>query len=197
MRDIEQRAELRSQAADAYDERTGNQQKWYSRKATANKKGFQWIGVAIVIIGAIVGVTPIFTTVVLGIGNGPNETDLITSLLGTAIVILKGIERIWLPEETWQNYRKASEALKRERECYIEGVAHYGTVDSEDKAYTFYVARCILIKAEEQNNFWGLSESQGKGGNQEQNEGTVNGTSQPSQNSRDETTDFDESRSTP
>lgn len=73
------------------------------------------------------------------------------------IVILKGIERIWLPEEKWTNYRKASEALLREREKYVESIEPYGIADDEDQIYRLYVERCILIKAEEQNNFWGIN----------------------------------------
>jgi len=107
----------------------------------------------IVILGAFVGVVPL----VLSETGEPTIPEIITGILGTLIVILKGVERIWLPEEKWQNYRKASESLKRERECYIEGVRPYSNTNDEDKNYMLYVNRCIQIKAEEQNNFWGLS----------------------------------------
>ncbi|MGD8589095.1 MAG: DUF4231 domain-containing protein [Chromatiales bacterium] len=157
--DLEIRVEQRTQRADDYNKRTGKQQEWYSGKATANKKGFRGIGVSIVILGALVSVIPILMSVVFDQQNTPSPSDLLVSFFGALIVILKGIERIWLPEEAWQNYRKASEALKRERECYIEGVAQYEGDLTEEDAYRLYVNRCIRIKAEEQNNFWGMNES--------------------------------------
>jgi len=147
--------EQRIISTDGYDERTGKQQKWYSSKATIYKKIFQNIGLSIVVLGALVSVIPIF-----GSGSEPaTMTEIITSVFGGLIVILKGVERIWLPEEHWTNYRKASESLKREKEMYIEGIEPYISNDNEEELYRLYVERCIRIKAEEQNNFWGLREN--------------------------------------
>lgn len=158
MNTFQEKVEHRIQMANEYEARNGNQQKWYSEKASSNKNRFRYIGVTIVILGALVGVTPIIISFFSGEGSIPSFSDLLISFFGTLIVILKGFERIWLPEETWQNYRKASEALKREKECYIEGVNQYKRFTNEDAAYEFFVTRCIMIKAEEQNNFWGLNE---------------------------------------
>lgn len=145
-------SDARTERANLYDQRTRSQSNWYSNNARKNKNLFQIIGISIVVLGALVGVIPLlgdgFTAVI--------NTDILISLIGALIVILKGIERIWLPEEKWINYRKASEALYREREKYVEGVAPY-SVGAEDDIYRLYVERCILIKAEEQNNFWGLN----------------------------------------
>ena len=141
--------EKRINRSDSYDERTGNQKQWYSKNATKNKKAFQLIGILIVVFGAVVGIVPLL--------SAAPATGIITAILGASIVVLKGVERIWLPEEKWQNYRKASEALKREKECYIEGIQPYNREMDEDENYLLYVKRCVLIKAEEQNNFWGLS----------------------------------------
>jgi len=157
--DFENRVEQRTRRADDYHRRNDDQQSWYSRKASENKSYFRSIGMAVIVLGALVAVVPIFMTVVIDIEEGLSKSDLLVSIFGTLIVILKGIERIWLPEETWQNYRKASEALKRERECYVEGVGPYDQEFTEDQAYKLFVNRCILIKAEEQSNFWGLRES--------------------------------------
>lgn len=145
--------EKRIQRADAYDERTGMQKQWYSKNATKNKKIFQSIGILIIIFGAFVGIVPL----VFGSPAEATNAEILTAILGALIVILKGVERIWLPEEKWQNYRKASEALKREKESYTEGIAPYNSDSDEDENYLLYVKRCVQIKAEEQNNFWGLS----------------------------------------
>lgn len=147
--EIEPGIEKRINRANSYDERTGEQKQWYSKNATKNKKIFQSIGILIVTFGAIVGIVPLLFAA--------PATNIITAILGASIVVLKGVERIWLPEEKWQNYRKASEVLKREKECYIEGIPPYNRDMNEDENYLLYVKRCVLIKAEEQNNFWGLS----------------------------------------
>lgn len=146
----------RQDRAAQYAERTRDQQKWYSSKAGKNKKAFQLIGIAIVMLGALVGIIPTL------FGDGPSSVDRTVAILGALIVILKGAERIWLPEEKWINYRKASEALLREKEKYVECLSPYNDNDDEDETYKRYVERCILIKAEEQNNFWGLGEGDDK-----------------------------------
>ena len=151
--EIEPGMEKRISRADSYDQRTGNQKQWYSKNATKNKKIFQSIGILIVAFGAFVGIVPLL----FGTSSEPTTAEIITAILGALIVMLKGVERIWLPEEKWQNYRKASEALKREKESYIEGISPYNRDMGEDENYLLYVKRCVLIKAEEQNNFWGLS----------------------------------------
>lgn len=138
--------------ANEYEKNHGNQQKWYSERAKINKRFFQWLGILVVIIGATIGIIPIF-----GDPSMASVTEKVTAVMGGMIVILKGIERIWLPAEKWLNYRKASEALKREKELYVEGIAIYN-MDDEQTAYKLYVNRCIQIKSEEQNNFWGLTE---------------------------------------
>ncbi|MEW8338502.1 MAG: DUF4231 domain-containing protein [Candidatus Thiodiazotropha taylori] len=142
--------------AEQYDKRTRTQHKWYSGKAGVNKLAFQAIGLAVIVLGATVGIVPLL------LGDGPSLPDKIVAILGSLIVILKGVERIWLPEEKWLTYRKASEALLREKESYTECIGPYSSEKNEDATYRLYVERCILIKAEEQNNFWGINSSSDK-----------------------------------
>ena len=142
---------LRVERVSEHDKRTRNQSDWYSASARKNKTLSYAISLMLVVCGAMVGFLPVF--------SGRSELtliDIIVSGLGAFIVILKGIERIWLPDEKWVNYRKASEALLREKEMYIEGVGPYENEGDEDKAYIRFVQRSVLIKSEEQNNFWGL-----------------------------------------
>lgn len=138
---------------DMYHNRHGNQQKWYSQRASSSKKLFERIGLVIIVLAAITGLVPLLE---LDGSNSISLSEKVTSVLAALIVILKGMERIWLPEEKWQNYRKASEALKRETKHYAEGVLAYGMNIEEDKLFKLYVERCSFIEAEEQNNFWGL-----------------------------------------
>ncbi len=145
----------RIERADQYDQRTRYQAEWYCNRANVNKKFFQAIGIVIIFLGALVGFLPLFD-------DASGKRDILIGICGGLIVILKGVERIWLPEEKWVNYRKASEALLREREKYTEGIAPYQFGRDEDRVYTLFVERSILIKAEEQNNFWGLNDKNEK-----------------------------------
>ena len=145
----------REQRAEQYEARSGCQSDWYNRKAEENKQLFHALGIAIIILGAVVVVVPI----IFG-GTSISISDKVVAVVGALIVITKGVERTWLPEEKWISYRKASEALLREREKYVEGVEPYNRTIKEDQIYRLFVERCILIKAEEQNNFWGINEGQ-------------------------------------
>jgi len=150
--------ESRIERAKQYDTRTRSQPEWYSKKATTNKRRFQFLGLSTVILGTLVVVVPLF-----GTAEPASITDKIIAIIGALIVILKGIERIWLPEEKWTNYRKASESLQREHEMYTECIVPYNYTQNEETAYKLYVERCLLIKAEEQNNFWRITESEKTG----------------------------------
>jgi hypothetical protein len=152
----------RVKRVEGYHQRHGNHQAWFSQRATQNKTLFEWIGILIIILAALAGFVP-----VLGLDD-PSPVSLsekITSFLAGLIIVLKGVERIWLPEEKWLNFRKASESLKIETELYIEGIAPYDESDDEESLYKLYVERCCLIKAEEQNNFWGLRKKVNGGSN--------------------------------
>jgi len=90
-------------------------------------------------------------------------TEKITAALGGLIVILEGIERTWLPEENWQNYRRATDALKIEWQRYVEGISPYDASNDEFALCKLFVARSTLIKQEEQKVFRGLTSIQAKG----------------------------------
>ncbi len=144
-------ADLRSKrqaCVDAYHEATRNQRQWYSQKANRNQWGFRFFGVSTVVLGAVVGLLPAFEL----------EQDWPFAVLGALIVILKGLERLWLPEEKWLGYRKAAEAMQREQERFVFGVAPYDQFGNEDAVFRLFVDRCDRIKAEEQQNFWNVQE---------------------------------------
>lgn len=139
----------REDRVNEYENRYAFPQKWYARYALWYKCLFQIIGLLIIALGAAVALVP-----QLLVADTSNQ---LVSVIGTLIVILKGIERIWIPEERWALFRKASEALRREKEMYIEGIDPYVSSSAdEEKVYRLFVQRCLLVRAEEQNNFWGL-----------------------------------------
>jgi hypothetical protein len=138
----------RQQCVDDYHQATRNQRQWYSQKANRNQWWFRFFGIATVVLGAVVGLLPAFKL----------ESDWPFAVLGALIVILKGMERLWLPEEKWIGYRKAAEAMQREQERFVFGLAPYHRFDDEDAVFRLFVDRCDRIKSEEQKNFWNVQE---------------------------------------
>ena len=148
-------ADLRSKrqaCVDAYHQATRNQRQWYSQKANRNQWWFRFFGVSTVVLGAMVGLLPAFEL----------EQDWPFAVLGALIVILKGLERLWLPEEKWIGYRKAAEAMQREQERFVFGLTPYHRFDDEDAVFRLFVDRCDRIKSEEQKNFWNVQEQAGQ-----------------------------------
>ncbi len=47
-------------------------------------------------------------------------------MLGVIVVVAKGIECIWDFDGTWLGYRKASEAMKREKRLFVNGAMDFG-----------------------------------------------------------------------
>lgn len=146
-------AEQRKKRAQDYAERHNNPRGWYSKKANRNKRAFRLLGLSIILLGAVIAVIPILLSEA---ASGPSPSDITVAILGALVVILKGAERLWLPEETWMAYRKAAESLKLETEAYIEGVGVYECEEEEEPVFKRYVQRCMQIRDHEKQLFWTL-----------------------------------------
>ena len=138
----------RMERVNSYRNLHDDQFKFYEDKSACNKLLFSGISIAIIILGALITFIPVLEL-------GDQSVKEILAGFGALIVILKGIERVWLPEEKWTNYRKAAEAMRRESQLYVENIAPYADQNEED-AYSLFVIRCVKIQAEEQSNFWGM-----------------------------------------
>jgi hypothetical protein len=138
--------ESRKQRADYYFQTIlAGQQDWYSKNATRKKKLHYGLAVAVVMLGALVSCLQAL------------ETDWIryvTSLLGAGITILRSLDSLIHPGETWQAYRKAEEHMKREYRLYINNADVYGGAADERAAYQLLVTRVEQAIAEEQQLFW-------------------------------------------
>ena len=95
------------------------QRKWYSTRAGELKKRAQLIDLIIIGIGAVIAAVPSLIS----------ETYVarVVSVLGIAIAVLQGGQRIYRSGETWPEYRQASENMKREMRLFAYGSGIYDT----------------------------------------------------------------------
>lgn len=141
----------RALADQFFNEDLQHQREWYDRKASTHKAWHHWLSLLIVTGGAMSSFLQIFSP-------GPNPIAIATAVIGVLIVVSKGIERIWLFEDTWTSYRKASEAMKREYRLYLNSTGPYQYATTEEEAHRRFTQRVERIIAEEENNFWGIRE---------------------------------------
>lgn len=81
-------------------------------------------------------------------------TAAITAVLGTIVILAKGIERIWNFDDNWGTYRQAAEGLKRERRLYVVAAGPYSGIHDEDKAFRLFIERVEEVIAIEQRSYW-------------------------------------------
>jgi hypothetical protein len=113
------------------------------------------LSLMVIVCGALTSFTQIFSQAPLS----PLLIPILTGLLGMLVVIGQGAEQLGKYRESWLNYRKASEQMKRERRLYINAVAPYQLDQGEEAAYQVFVIRIEKIIAEEQQIFWQNQES--------------------------------------
>ena len=123
-----------------------NQREWYSEKAGAQKKRHLFFAIAVIVLGAAISCLQVI----------PADfwVKYLTAGLGASISILRAIDALLRPGETWQGYRKASENMKREYRLYINNADVYDDSANEEAAYRLLVERVETVLAEEQQLFW-------------------------------------------
>jgi hypothetical protein len=68
--------------------------------------------------------------------------------------VLRAVDALLRPGETWQGYRKASENMKREYRLYVNNADIYTESPDEHAAYQLFIERVESVLAEEQQLFW-------------------------------------------
>jgi hypothetical protein len=123
-----------------------NQHEWYSEKAGAQKRRHLFFAISVIVLGGAISCLQVI------------QTDFwikcLTAGLGASISILRAIDALLRPGETWQGYRKASENMKREYRLYINNATIYDDASDEEAAYLLLVERVETVLAEEQQLFW-------------------------------------------
>ncbi|MEM6932232.1 MAG: DUF4231 domain-containing protein [Pseudomonadota bacterium] len=124
------------------------QRSWYSRRAGELKTKAQRLDILIIFCGALIAALPVFETL-----TSAQAVTVTTSMLGAAVVIGQGLQRVYRYGETWPEYRRASERMKREWRAFINAVPPYGPED-ETKARAEYVNALEHAIEEEQKLFF-------------------------------------------
>jgi hypothetical protein len=143
MQVIESRKE---RAAYYFESVLEDQRNWYESKAGQYKYRHLFFAIAVIVTGALISVLQVFADRAWVAGA--------TALLGAAVTILRSIDTLLRPNETWQAYRKAAEGMKREYRLYINNAGDYTQVSDEETAYRLLVERVETVIAEEQQLFW-------------------------------------------
>jgi len=81
---------------------------------------------------------------------GPEATTIILAALGFLIALVQGILRIWRYDETWVEYRTASERMKREQWLYVNACGPYAESADEEARFKAFVMAIEQVIAEEQ-----------------------------------------------
>lgn len=142
-----QSIEVRKERADYYfNSVLSGQLDWYSRNAGRHKSRHLLFAVAVIVLGALISLLQIYADEAWVAGA--------TGALGAAVAVLRSLDTLLRPNETWQSYRKASEGMKREYRLYLNNADAYGQAQTEEEAYRLLVERVETVVAEEQQLFW-------------------------------------------
>jgi hypothetical protein len=146
-----QREERRKSADSFFEVDLEGQLGWYDRKASKSKSWFLVLSFVILLAGSATAVIQLWAT-------PPDQpitwVPVISAVLGAAVALSKGMERLLRNEELWTAYRQAAEAMKRERRLYTNGAGEYAWIDSEEAAYRRFVENTEEILSEEAKVYW-------------------------------------------
>jgi hypothetical protein len=113
-------AALGSTAAPAW-ERLQDQLDWYDAKSQFNKRWYQSLKVAQIVVAAAIPAA---------VAAGASAA--VAGVLGAVIVILEGLQQLFQFQQSWTGYRSTAEALKHEKFLYLAGAGPYGAGDRRD-----------------------------------------------------------------
>lgn len=129
-----------------FEKRYLSQLRWYSGKATRNKKWHYGYQIAISCLAAIVTIT-----VALGLREGDQGRLHILSLAASAVLaVLPGLQKVFRFHENWVEYRTTAESLKKEEYYYRFRCGKYATAASAKRTFVERVEALIS----QQNTLW-------------------------------------------
>jgi len=138
--------EIRKERADYYFQTIlENQREWYSRKASNKKVLHYGFAVSVIVLGTLISC--------LQAWQG-DWVRYLTTAMGAGVTILRSVDSLLRPGETWHTYRKAEERMKLEYRLYINNAEAYGEAVDETAAFRLLVTRVENVIAEEQQLFW-------------------------------------------
>ncbi len=140
--------ESRKEKVDYYFETVlDSQRDWYSAKASEQKQLHLLFAMSVIVLGAVISCLQV-------IDGTEAWVRYVTASMGAAVTVLRSVDTLIHPGETWQSYRKASENMKREYRLYINNADVYSEASDEEAAFRLLVERVETVLAEEQQLYW-------------------------------------------
>ena len=95
-------------------ERLEDQLGWYERKSEQQKRWFQSLKVAQIVIAASIPVVA-----------AAGASAAVAGALGAVIVVLEGMQQLFQFQQNWVSYRSTCEALKHQKFLFLAGAGPY------------------------------------------------------------------------
>ena len=146
---VDEKRAKRIAFADTYfNEDLAQQQVWYDVRASSHKMKANYMSLTVIACGAL---TALIATLK---PKGFDPYDAITAALGVLVALVQGSLRIWRFDESWVEYRKASENMKREKRLYVNHAGPYAQIEDEEESSLYFVESIEQIIAEEQQLYF-------------------------------------------
>ena len=123
------------------ESRVDDQIKWYSSKATTNKRLHIWSRSIIIVFSVVI-------PLIAGLGFDSSITNITLGLLGTLIAIISGISALLKFQEKWTEYRITSQTLKHEKMLFLTKTSPF---DNEEDAFNTLVTRIENLISKERS----------------------------------------------
>jgi Protein of unknown function (DUF4231) len=141
-----------SQGSAYKNERLEQQIKWHSEKARHNKRRFRLYQIITLVGSAVI---PIVN--VTDFANLP--TRILSSAIGSIIVVATGITQLEKYQESWILYRTTAELLKKEKYFFENCAGEYSGLGSDEKK-KLMVERVESIVSSETSKYFTIHQHQ-------------------------------------
>lgn len=143
---------------DYIEKRYKKQLDWYEKHAVQSRVTYYTLQILIVLAGALIPIINVFPS-----SNHDDNTytiKIISSILGSFIVIFTGVLQITKSNENWISYRSTAELMKSEYQRFKMEVGDYSEEKLSDKENRslLFIERMETIIAEEGKKFMNTHE---------------------------------------
>jgi hypothetical protein len=141
---------------DYIEKRYKKQLDWYEKHAIQSRVTYYTFQILIVLAAALVPIINVFPSN----DNNTYTIKIISSILGSFIVIFTGVLQITKSNENWMSYRSTAELMKSEYQRFKMGVGDYSEEKISDKENRslLFIERMETIIAEEGKKFMNTHE---------------------------------------
>jgi hypothetical protein len=136
---------------DYIEKRYKKQLDWYEKQAVQSRVTYYTLQILIVLAGALIPLINVFPSD----NNNLYTIKIISSILGSFIVIFTGVLQITKSNENWISYRSTAELMKSEYQRFKMGVGDYSeeNLANKENRSILFIERMETIIAEEGKKF--------------------------------------------